>query len=36
VHSVAGDHVSMVVEPYVTTLAVRLQQCLDKADDGTI
>jgi thioesterase domain-containing protein len=34
VHTVAGDHVSMVVEPYVTTLAVRLQQCLDKADDA--
>jgi natural product biosynthesis luciferase-like monooxygenase protein/amino acid adenylation domain-containing protein/non-ribosomal peptide synthase protein (TIGR01720 family) len=34
VHTVAGDHVSMVVEPYVTTLAVQLQQCLDKADDA--
>jgi thioesterase domain-containing protein len=34
VHIVAGDHVSMVTEPYVTTLAVQLQQCLDKADDA--
>jgi thioesterase domain-containing protein len=34
VHTVAGDHISMVVEPYVTTLAVQLQQCLDKADDA--
>jgi thioesterase domain-containing protein len=32
VHSVSGDHLSMVAEPYVQSLAVQLQQCLDQAD----
>jgi thioesterase domain-containing protein len=31
-HTVAGDHISMVIEPYVRSLAAQLQQCLDKAD----
>jgi thioesterase domain-containing protein len=30
VHTVSGDHILMVVEPYVTSLARKLQQCLDK------
>jgi thioesterase domain-containing protein len=32
VHSVLGDHNSMVTEPYVQSLAQQLQQCLDKAE----
>jgi amino acid adenylation domain-containing protein len=32
VHPVSGDHLSMVDEPYVQSLALQLQQCLDKAD----
>ena len=32
VHPVSGDHLSMVAEPHVKSLAVQLQQCLDKAD----
>jgi len=34
VYTVTGDHLSMVVEPYVQSLAAQLQQCLDKADDA--
>ena len=29
VHPVSGDHLSMVAEPHVKSLAVQLQQCLD-------
>jgi thioesterase domain-containing protein len=32
VHTVSGDHISMIVEPYVQSLAMQLQQCLDKAE----
>jgi len=32
VYSVSGDHQSMIVEPYVQSLAAQLQRCLDKAD----
>jgi aspartate racemase len=32
VHPVSGDHLSMVDEPYVQSLALQLQRCLDKAD----
>jgi thioesterase domain-containing protein len=33
VHTIPGDHILMLVEPYVQSLAAQLQQCLDKADD---
>jgi thioesterase domain-containing protein len=33
VHTVSGNHVSMVVEPYVQSLAAQLQECLDRAED---
>jgi len=32
VHTVAGDHLSMIVEPHVQSLAAQLQECLDKAE----
>jgi non-ribosomal peptide synthase protein (TIGR01720 family) len=32
VHTVPGDHLSIVDEPHVASLALQLQQCLDKAD----
>ena len=32
VHTVSGNHNTIVVEPYVQSLAAQLQQCLDKAD----
>jgi amino acid adenylation domain-containing protein len=32
VHTVSGEHNSMVYEPYAAPLAAQLQQCLDKAD----
>ncbi len=32
VHPVAGDHDFMATEPYVQSLALQLQHCLDKAD----
>jgi thioesterase domain-containing protein len=32
VHTVSGDHVLMLMEPYVTSLAAQLQQCLDRCE----
>jgi thioesterase domain-containing protein len=34
VHTVSGNHVSMIVEPYVQSLAAQLQECLDRADES--
>jgi thioesterase domain-containing protein len=33
VHTISGDHILMLVEPYVQSLAAQLQQCFDKADN---
>jgi thioesterase domain-containing protein len=32
VHPVPGDHILMVTEPHVASLAIQLQHCLDEAD----
>ncbi|TMC23978.1 MAG: hypothetical protein E6J34_01255, partial [Chloroflexi bacterium] len=33
VHTISGDHILMLVEPYVQSLAMQLQRCMDKLDN---